>query len=418
MKIENLKSEQVNHRNRVSATISWEDREKPAFNMYFETDKSFVHDLTCNPHAFLIACIMPAFCHDERRILIDSPVDPELLDGMRNAMEWIRHWWYLPSKKLVKIEAPISQKFIKAPRDKRVGMFFSGGIDSLASLRANRLTFSEDHPRYIKDGLIVLGLETDQESSFQHVLATISEPAKDAGLNLIPVYTNARHLDADWMFWERKSHDAILASIAYALSNRFSEVAIASTYDITSIQPAGTHPLLDLAYSSNQLMIRHDSISLPRIEKVKLIADWDIAFQSIRVCNKSELYESGKLNCGQCIKCVRTMLEFEAIGLLEKCQAFSSHQLTPELISPAVRIFRTTVDFYETLIRPLRDRNRHDLADLIQKKIDVYQKQKENNELVSALKTIAKRYDRKYFKGALLRFKSRGKNKLHHLACL
>lgn len=405
MKIENLKSEQVNERVRVSATISWEDQERPVFNMYFETDSAYAKDLTCNPHAFLIACIMPAFCHDEKRIRIEAPVDPELLDGMKTAMGWIRHWWFDSSKKLLEIEASVDVVSDKPRREKRTGMFFSGGIDSLAAIRANRLAYPEGHPRYIKDGLIVLGLETDLEESFQHVLTSISAPAKDAGLTLIPVYTNARHLDADWMFWERKSHDAILSSIAYVLSNRFSEVAIASTYDIPAVQPAGTHPLLDLAYSSHQLTVRHDSISLPRIEKVKLVADWDVAYQNLRVCNKSELYESGKLNCGKCIKCVRTMLEFEALGLLDGCDAFSSHRLSPDLISPVVNIYKTTVDFYEALIRPLRDRNRHDLADLIEKKIEVYGRQKEKKDLVSALKTIAKRYDRKYFKGRLLRFK-------------
>jgi hypothetical protein len=173
-----------------------------------------------------------------------------LVEGLQIAMRWIRHWWYDPSKKLLKIEAQIKDSWEKPSKDKRTGMFFSGGIDSLAALRANRLTFSEDHPRYIHDGLIVFGLETDQEESFRHVLSTISDPAMDAGLNLIPVYTNARQLDANWMFWERKSHDAVLASIAYSLSNRFSEVSIASTYDIPAIQPAGTPTLFYIWHSA------------------------------------------------------------------------------------------------------------------------------------------------------------------------
>jgi hypothetical protein len=323
---------------------------------------------------------------------------------MKAAMGWIRHWWLDPDKKLLTIEGPIKRTTKKLQKDKRAGMFFSGGIDSLAALRTNRQVFDEAHPRYIRDGLIVFGLETDREDSFRHVISTISKPAKDAGLTLIPVYTNARYLEADWMFWERYSHDAILASIGYTLSNRFSELAIASTYDIQSVQPSGTHPLLDLAYSSNQLMIRHDSISLPRIEKVKLVGDWDIAFQSIRTCNKSEFYKSGKLNCGKCIKCVRTMLELEALGLLHRCDAFSSHHITPELLLPAVQIYRTTVDFYDALVQPLRERKREDLAAVIQKKIDAYYKKKENKDITDAIKAVGKRIDRKYFNSSLKRF--------------
>jgi hypothetical protein len=405
MKIENLRSEQVGDRARVSATISWEKQPRPVFDMYYEASGVFAHDLTCNPHAFLIACIMPAFHYEEKRIRIDAPIAPELLEGLRTAMAWMRHWWYDPSKQLVRIEASVAKLTEKPRNNRRTGMFFSGGIDSLAALRSNRITFPADHPRFIQDGLIVQGLETEQEKSFQHVLATISEPAADAGLTLIPVRTNARLLEENWLFWERYSHDAILASIAYIFSNRFSEVAIASTYDIPSIQPAGTHPLLDLAYSSNQLMLRHDGISMSRIEKVQLVAQWDSAFDRIRTCNKSELYESEKLNCGRCIKCIRTMLELEALGLRDKCRAFPSHPITPELASPAVQIYRTTVDFYEALLEPLRVRGRKDLADMIQKKINTYQKQKEYHELTSALKTILKRYDRIYFGESLLKFK-------------
>jgi hypothetical protein len=278
-------------------------------------------------------------------------------------------------------------------------------VDSLATLRANRLAFSEDHPWHIQDGLIVFGLETDQEDSFQHVLSAISGPAKDAGLTLIPLYTNARYLDADWMFWERKSQDAIFASIAYAFSNRVSDIVFASTYDIPSIQPAGTHPLLDLAYSSSQLTIHHADISLSRLDKVRLIADWEIAFQNIRTCNQSGSYESGKLNCGQCIKCIRTMLELEALGLLEKSHAFPQRRLTPELVLPILEIYKTTVDFFRELIDPLRNRNRHDLADIIDERIDQYESRKQWKDVLSSLKSMVKRYDRKYFDGNLLKFK-------------
>ncbi len=153
------------------------------------------------------------------------------------------------------------------------------------------------------------------------------------------------------------------------------------------------------------MTIRHDRISLSRIEKVKLVTEWEAAFQNIRVCNKSQLYESKKLNCGKCIKCVRTMLELEALGRLDTCQAFSSHQITPEMLMPAVQVYRTTVAFYEPLIEPLRDQKRNDLADIIQKKIEDYKKQQENKDLVEAIKNIGKRYDRKYFNSRLMKFK-------------
>lgn len=405
MKIEDLRTEQSGPRIRVSSTVRWEDCDRPPFDLYFETEPRYADDLTCNPHAFLLACLMPAFCHGEERIRIDAAIAPELLDGAKTAMAWIRRWWYDPSKKLARIEADMDRGWEGASRDRRTAMFFSGGIDSLASLRANRLMYSEGHPRYIQDGLIVFGLETDQEDSFHHVLEAVAGPSEDAGLNLIPVYTNARFLDADWMFWEKKSQDSIFASIAYALTNRISSVVFASTYDVPSMQPAGTHPLLDLAYSSSQLTIHHDSILLSRLDKVRLIADWEMAFQNIRTCNRSQWYERGKLNCGRCIKCTRTMLELEALGLLEQNLSFPHHRLTPEVVLPVIQIHRTTVDFFRELIQPLRTRDRHDLADIIQERIHRYENRQQWKNLQSSLKAIVRGYDNKYFHGNLLRFK-------------
>lgn len=405
MRIEDLRTEHSDSRVRVVAGVTWEDSRRPPFDLFFETQIAHAQDLTCNPHAFLLACLMPAFCHGEKRIMIDAPIAPEMLEGAKTAMGWIRHWWYDSSKPVMRIEAGTGTGDGVAKKESRTGMFFSGGVDSLATLRANRSAFSEDHPWFIKDGLIVFGLETDQEDSFQHVLSAISGPSGDAGLNLIPVYTNARYLDSDWMFWERKSHDAIFASIAYAFTNRFSDIVFASTYDIPSVQPAGTHPLLDLAYSSSQLIIHHDSVSLSRLDKIKLIADWEEAFQSIRTCNQSKLYEHGRMNCGQCIKCIRTMLELEALGLLKRNKAFPSRDITPELILPVVEIYKTTVDFFRELITPLRKQSRDDLAEIIQKKINAYERQKEFIDLKAAFRAIVKGYDARLFNGSLLKLK-------------
>lgn len=69
MKIENLKSEKNADLARVAATITWENCDRPTQEIYFETTEAFAQDLTCNPHAFLVACIMPAMRHGEKEYL-------------------------------------------------------------------------------------------------------------------------------------------------------------------------------------------------------------------------------------------------------------------------------------------------------------------------------------------------------------
>jgi hypothetical protein len=57
MKIENLRSEQINRRSRVAATIGWADQQRPAPDMYFETDGA--HGLARVPYRQHNSCFLP-----------------------------------------------------------------------------------------------------------------------------------------------------------------------------------------------------------------------------------------------------------------------------------------------------------------------------------------------------------------------
>lgn len=69
MKIENLRLENHNDLARAAATVVWEDCDRPTQEIYFQTTKEFAQDLSCNPHAFLVSCIMPAMHHGEKDFL-------------------------------------------------------------------------------------------------------------------------------------------------------------------------------------------------------------------------------------------------------------------------------------------------------------------------------------------------------------
>ena len=401
MRIENLRSERNGGKGRVAATVVWEDSNRPTHELYFETDEEFKKELTLNPHGFLVACTMPAMWHGEQRLFIDEEICPQLRDGLETAMALIKHWWYPEEKKMPRIEAKTRKSILPSKTNRRAGMFFSGGIDSLASFRKNRLLFPLEHPWSIKDGLLVFGLETDQIEKFEHVKRRLSDFSKEAGLTLIPVYTNVRYLDDDWMFWQNQFQDSVYSSISHLFSQRFRVVSISSTYNVPHMQPDGSHPLLDINYSSSDLIIRHDGIQLSRLDKIKLVADWDLAFQNIRTCNKSELYQSDSFNCGRCWKCVSAMLAFMALGVLEDTKAFPPQELTGELVESVIEIYKTTVCFYEELPPLLIEKGRPDLAAVIEQKIADYQNRLEKATFKRVFKAEIKRLDEKYFKGML-----------------
>ena len=159
MRIENLRKETKGENARVAATVIWENCDRPTQVVYFDTSEEFSRDLTCDPHAFLVGCLMPAMRHGEQRIAIDEDICPELRIGLETAMDWICHWYGAPRKPVL-IEAQIRVHACPSrQRMERAGSFLSGGVDSIATLQANRLAFSSQHPRSIRDCLFVYGFD-------------------------------------------------------------------------------------------------------------------------------------------------------------------------------------------------------------------------------------------------------------------
>jgi hypothetical protein len=406
MRIEDLRSEKKGDRARVAATVLWEDCDRPRQEVYFETDEAFSDSLCCNPHAFLIACLIPAMHYGEKRVFIDAEICPELRDGLVTVMSWLRQWYYKADNELVQIDVKVKQNLPDLRKPVRAGLFFSGGIDSFAALRANRLNFPLQHPRSIRDGLLVYGLEQDDPELFELVVNSLSEVARDSGITLIPVYTNLylnyREEDAahHFSFWGYEFGGAALAAVAHAFARRFTAVSIAATYHTSYLEPWGSHPLLDPNYSSSDLRILHDGIALSRFDKTKLIAEWDPALKHLRVCNKYKQYRAGMFNCGRCEKCIRTMLTLLALGVLDKTQAFPTNDVSAELVLDKVDIHKEYIflaPIYEALIGPLTARGRHDLAEAIQYVIA------HKRQLTWKEKML--QFDRRYFRGNLLRVK-------------
>lgn len=407
MRIQDIRSDHNESSQRITATVIWEDNDRPQRDIYFEVDKAFADYLTVSPHAFLVACLVPAVHHGEKRILLDETICPELRNGLMTNVRWLEVW-YPQVCKPVRIEAKTGARSPLLGRQERAGGFLSGGLDSLAILRANHLDFPRDHPRSHQDCLVVYGFDFggrevtgQQEGPFERALTSLTSIARDAGVNLIRVRTNIRHLDDNIKFWMREFHGAALAAVAHAVSNRLTRVSIASSDEIPAAAPWGSHPVLDSNYGSTDLQILHDGLRYSRLDKAKLVAGWDVALQNIRVCNEAP---PDVLNCGKCEKCVRTMLEFLVAGKLNRASAFPANDVSRELLEEALTVRQLSYcpNDYSDLIRPLAEVGRPDLSRVIQDRFAQLEKQVawENER---DWKGTIKRFDRKFLNSALYR---------------
>ena len=307
---------------------------------------------------------------------MDQPVCPFLKEGLGVAMKLLSHWTkarpnggYTP----LRIEAK-SRENLNSLIPVRTGMVMSGGMDSLAALRLNRLHYPKDHPGYVQDSFFLHGFDIGgvvergmKYHVFDRAMEAILKITRDAGSQLIAVYTNLRHLCDNRELWLDSFFGAVLAAMAHTFSTRINLMFIASSYDIPNLHPCGSHPLLDPEYSSYGVRLRHRDHEMSRLEKIKIVSGWDVAFQNFRVCLANV---PDRLNCGKCEKCVRTMTELTALGVLHKTQAFVEDEVTPEDIEQFDITIRVRPPFYRPMVPLLRDQGRDDLADTIERLLD------------------------------------------------
>ena len=400
MIIEDFRKTVNGDRVRVSATLIWENCDRLSEEVYFETTTEYGDDFHLNPNSWLLCSALAAMRYGEKRIKIDAPISPEIKDGLINAMKCLINW-HGGNRKVIPIEAPLQTEVLFANKQPRAGALFSGGIDALAMVRDNHLNFAPNHPRRIQDGILVYGVlegESEPDSSFENVVNAVTTMAEDAGIKLIQVYTNAyahfRDMDKDFSFWRFEYHGSFLAAIAHAFVPRLSVASVASTYDFANLEPWGSHPLLDPLYGTTSLQVRHENAALSRLEKTKLVGEWDVALKQLRVCNEKESYKEGNYNCGNCEKCIRTMTAFLSLDLLDQIATFKEKDVSQEkLLKTSYLSDSYEVNCYRELIEPLEKIGRNDLVEGIERIINRYYEKD--------FKGTIKRLDRSLFQGNL-----------------
>ncbi|PZF76147.1 hypothetical protein DK847_13125 [Aestuariivirga litoralis] len=189
---------------------------------------------------------------------------------------------------------------------------FSGGVDSIFTMlrhcRQNRALDGQP----LDDTLVLVhGFDVPLSAvdGFARLTERLTPLARQLGLDIRVVRTNLRQaLPQDW-------EDSVAAQLACCLHNfshDHSDALVGSSepYDALVI-PWGSSPITDHLLSGSQMRIIHDGAGYSRTEKVALIARHPTAVTSLKVCWEGP--DPGQ-NCGTCEKCIRTRLNFMALG--------------------------------------------------------------------------------------------------------
>jgi len=277
-------------------------------NRYDITYKVASGPVAVSVEPFLAVALLPAM-KEGKPLHVQGAVSPRLLAAIPRFQE-IFHTWY-PEYQQVPVEAQAKSPGDPAPQ-RGVGSFFTAGIDSF-------YTFLK-HRDEITHLIFVHGFDIDVDDMDRRAYASkeMQRIASDFGASLVEVGTNLRRLLDHYGHYGRQFQGAALGSVALLLSARFHKIYIPASDPYSYLLPWGSHLLTDPLWSTEETELVHDGCEATRIEKLERIASCDPVPNSLHVCWKG--HTGG--NCGHCWKCLRTMVQLRAVGVLGRCSNF------------------------------------------------------------------------------------------------
>ncbi len=256
--------------------------------------------LTLRAEPFVAASLLEAMIREVPiQFEDDIPLSPYLYQNMPE-LQAVYHCWN-PELKPIAIHAHLEEPDAVHGI---VASCYSGGVDS---------SFTFVRRRENIDALIlVLGFDIDgPECDWDERIERHQAFAQSMGKRLIPVKTNARKFCVGRQICWDFGHGLFLASLASMLGCRTLFVPSSHTYE--QLFPWGSHPLSDPMWSTKVNRVVHCGAGSSRAEKVRTISHSQAVVDNIQVCRRSN-----SNNCGECPKCVRTMVALYLLGAHSK----------------------------------------------------------------------------------------------------
>jgi len=320
-----IKVEQEGADVRVSARLEVGGEGFDAFYLLRDQRADTVSDAA---DAFAAVTLMAAMRRGED-LTVAGRVSPLLLTGLDRLMDVWTDWY--PELRRVRILPEPSSATVATPGGPGgpgVGMFFSGGVDSLYSLM--KWVRSAEVPGTQRLSHIVFLLGFDPGTTFRGgsraaddrlaaAMESATRVAGNYGVRMLVVESNIRRFTDLFYSWAHY-HGAVLASTAHLLSGTIGTMAIASTERYSDLAPWGTHALTDHLFSTEHVRILHDGAERSRAHKIDaLVEGFRTELNELRVCWNED---SSDFNCCRCQKCMQTMIRLRLHGALDSCTAF------------------------------------------------------------------------------------------------
>ena len=331
LEVQNVTCERLAEGVALNGILQCQSSELDGVQLWFRYPLEVDQYLSESAHPWIAALLMPAM-RLGRSLRINLPVSSQFYRNMQRFMEIVHVWW--PEYRPVAIET--GEIADTAGNGTAVGCFFSGGVDSFYTVLKNAEREASSNS-IISHLLFIHGFDIGLQANRIYRLAydNISSAAARFGINLLQCTTNIREvLCEEYASWPY-CHGLLMASTALGIEKFWRQVYIPSSHKYSDLFPWGSHPLTDPLISTDAVPFIHDGCEASRTNKVLWqVAKSDIALDYLRVCWRNRF---GKYNCGECEKCIRTMINLEVAGVLSKCKTFDRQLLHSDVANIPVR---------------------------------------------------------------------------------
>lgn len=310
---------EANGDQRLSALLTFETPRPTSFPVYY-LFRNPPGDLLPAADPFLITSLVAGMLFGED-IEVRGPVDRELLVNIEMEIIPVLLRWF-PSLQPIEVRC---REIRNGEPGNRAGAggaaAFSSGLDAVYTALRHR-----DSLQWL---VATLGFDiyTFRPRLWDSVSRQIGAAAKELSLPLLLAETNIRevaHCEAIRLKAGKVPADyyrvgpngpigPFLAGLGRCMEPFCSRFLINAAVPYEWLAPYGTHPLLDPMWSTSAQRIGHSGCDEDRIGKLKYInrtAPGVLPY--MRVCHH---WTAGSPNCGECEKCLRTMIEAHLAGV-------------------------------------------------------------------------------------------------------
>ncbi len=294
----------------LSADINF--RGKKAERAYITTDKKYERFIVKDYTSFLAAVLLPCMKTGEN-IYVDGPVSEQFLANTNEIMKLLIKW----QVGLSRIKIRVKETTVDTFKPRYTGSFFTAGVDSFYTYLRNK----NKKTTKISHLIIVHGFDVPLSNKpfFNKVKTTVEKVAAEEKVHAVVLETNLGEIIEKRLVWDF-AHGGALAAVALFLRKQMKNMLIPGAVRNDQLFPYGTHPELDVLWSTETLKVKSDGGEHDRMGKVtSLVSKSPLALKYLRVCTQNL---EGKYNCSRCYKCLMTMIYLAGSNALSQSKTF------------------------------------------------------------------------------------------------